>query len=63
MITFLIKQDGAVEVGVSRKESMGVCERQGIKPSHGLLEAARERDDSVAVWCKTGWARTAGWWV
>lgn len=32
-----------------------VCEwKQGIKPSQGLLEAARGRDDSVAIWCKTG---------
>lgn len=29
-------------------------ERQGIKPSHGLLEAARGHDDSVAIWYKTG---------
>lgn len=29
-------------------------ESQGITPSHALLEAARRRDDSVAIWCKTG---------
>lgn len=29
-------------------------ERQGIKPSHGLLEAARGCDDSVTIWWKTG---------
>lgn len=60
MIIFLIKQDGAVEVGVSRKRSKGsgggegARKSQGIKPTHGRLEAARGRDDSVAIWCKTG---------
>lgn len=32
----------------------GASKSQGIKPAHGLLEAARGCDDSMAIWCKTG---------